>query len=341
LTSSDVVSKMRPTMASSPPPPSLLARLAAAIVPVAALALGAPPARALAPGEPPPTSAAVIAVDIGEAFTAQRRQIEEQLVLGLEASGLTVVAPAESRRRLAGQAALTRCADQAPGDCWRALARAVGARLIGRALITSAPAASVPAGGGGGRAAARRYAITLELDDSRDGQPLARQSLVCRPRDPCPSLAGHVRELARELGRKGRRQLEVKTPMAAALPPGPPPPAALTEAPPPPAHEAPPAPAPGWVRRRLPWLLVGSGLAVAAAGVGLYALDGHGVRCAPPPAGGRDVCQDQLDSKPAGTIAAAAGVALVGAGLGWLWLGPPLRASLPPEVTGVRVSGRF
>jgi hypothetical protein len=166
---------------------------------------------------------------------------------------------------------------------------------------------------------------------------------VCRARDPCPSLADHVRELARELGRKGRRQLEVKATVAVESRPAPPPPPPGLNAPLAPARE-PPAPAPvaaSWVRQRLPWLLAGAGGAVVAAGVGLYALDGHGVRCAPPPAGGPEVCQKQLNGKQPGLIAGAVGVALVGAGLGWLWLGPPLRASLTPDGGGVRVSGSF
>jgi hypothetical protein len=56
-------------------------------------------------------------------------------------------------------------------------------------------------------ASRRLYAVSLDMVDALDGRRLAGESVECRNTDPCPPVAANVGELARELGRKGRKEI--------------------------------------------------------------------------------------------------------------------------------------
>jgi hypothetical protein len=281
---------------------------------MAAFALARPAAAAPAAGE----KVAVVSVAVAAELERDRPAIEEALVRGLEAAGLLVVPPAESRRLTEGRESLVACGAE---TCLLELARAVGAPSFVHASVT---------------ASRRLYAVSLDMVDALDGRRLASESVECRSTDPCPPVAANVGELARELGRKGRKEI-LLTARAAE-------PAAAettrlvaTPAPAPPA--APPSP----VRRVLPWLTIGAGAGLLAAGGVLFALDGRGTDCAPaPPGDGRkEICSDLRDTRTAAIVTGAAGLALAGGGLLWLLLQPATGTSVGVGPGGVLVAGRF
>jgi hypothetical protein len=279
--------------------------------------------------EPARERVAIVAVDLAEAFEPDRGAIEEALVRGLEAAGLDVVSPEQSRRRLEGHPDLMSCTSE---ECRRALAVTVGTDWLVQAEVT---------------VSRRRYDVAIALIDASDGRKLADESIRCRASDPCPTVANNVGEVARELGRLGLKELQAAPHRA---PPADAPPVlagSTASVPPLPAAAvvavAPPRAVAAARRPLLPWLTIGGGGALLATSAVLFAIDGRGVDCAPPPGdpGAHPVCLRVRDTRSTGLIVGAVGLAAAAGGVAWLLLDRRADTSVAIGPAGLLLQRRF
>jgi hypothetical protein len=295
---------------------------------VAAGALGVATAAAMTGGvaraADDPPGLAVVSVNLAASLERQRPAIEGALARGLEVAELPVTAPGLARERLRGREALLPCAAE---SCLLEIARSVGTPFLVYAEVATAR---------------RFYSVQLRLIDSTDGRVLASEAVECRATDPCPPVPEQLAELARELGRKGGkeiRHLQAGRSGPAVEPVGAGEPTAPAPSPPPPMPASAPEPRPP---RLFAWGLVGSGVVLLGTSAVLFAQDGAATDCMPARDGTR-VCRGTRQTRTPALVVGGAGLLAAGVGVALLLTSrnddPAYRISVGPG--GLALHGRF
>jgi hypothetical protein len=235
-------------------------------------------------------TAAVMDLALAPTLEPDRAAIEAATRQGLVNAGWRLTSQYDTNRALSGAPQLDGCGFP---SCLAAVAKVLGVRYIVDGDVTSSPKA---------------YSIALRFWDAVRSRVIAEQRIECRAQDPCPPVADNMVDVARELGRLGRkaiapaelsseRSAEPSTSVAA--------PAARSR-----VDER-----PWWAT---PWVPIAVGGVVASVGLVLLGTDGLEVDCRETPAGKR--CLKVLDNRTRGVALVATGGALTASGLVWLAL---------------------